>query len=48
MPDQRSGTSPSASERLAERVCQSLNPMQRAAALHDHTPLLIVAGAGTG
>src|SRR6478609_7475241 len=29
-------------------LCQSLNEQQRAAATHDDSPLLIVAGAGTG
>jgi DNA helicase-2/ATP-dependent DNA helicase PcrA len=33
---------------LAEQVLRGLNPQQRAAASHDNSPLLIVAGAGTG
>ncbi len=35
-------------ESVAETVCRDLDPDQRAAALHDESPLLIVAGAGTG
>ncbi|HSK46943.1 MAG TPA: ATP-dependent helicase, partial [Coriobacteriia bacterium] len=35
-------------ETLAEQVCRDLNPEQLAAALHDDSPLLIVAGAGSG
>lgn len=31
-----------------ENLLSSLNPQQRAAAMHGDTPLLIVAGAGTG
>lgn len=31
-----------------ENLLSDLNPQQRAAAMHGDTPLLIVAGAGTG
>ncbi len=33
---------------FAEKVLGDLNPEQRAAAAHGASPLLIVAGAGTG
>lgn len=39
---------PSASERDAPDVLTGLNPQQRTAAAHGDSPLLIVAGAGTG
>jgi DNA helicase-2/ATP-dependent DNA helicase PcrA len=53
-PDQEGGPGTSAAERKAEREARAaalldgLNPHQREAVLHSGSPLLIVAGAGSG
>ncbi len=45
---QAAGPSHDAAAGAVERLLEGLNPQQRAAVVHSGTPLLIVAGAGSG